>query len=170
MIGALTHSGRGTTTGPQARAMLFWASLITLCLCFIPNPYYDVILWPIRLFVTIIHESGHAICTVISGGTVKYLQIHPNGEGVTWGASPEWAQWLVISGGYLGTTLFGALLLQVARLSGHKVTLTMIGGCCGPTILLITCSLWLRDLRFRFSSLLRRRSFLQRLPVSLLRL
>ena len=116
------------TDGSQARALLFWASLVTLGLCFIPSPYYDIILWPIRLFVTMVHESGHAIATVVSGGSAKYLQIHANGEGVTWGASPDWAQWLVISGGYLGTTVFGALLLQVVRLSGHKATLMMIGG------------------------------------------
>ncbi len=125
------------TPGPQARALLLWASVITLCLCFIPNPYYDIILWPIRLFVTMIHESGHAICTVISGGSVKYLQIHANGEGVTWGLTPDWARWLVISGGYLGTTIFGALLLQVSRLSSHKVTLRIIGA----YILLVTV-LW----------------------------
>lgn len=117
-----------TTTEPKARALLIVASLVTLALCFVPNPYYEVILWPIRLFVTMIHESGHAVATVISGGSVNYIQIHASGEGVTWSAYPPWAYGLVLSGGYLGTTLFGALLLQITRFSGHQTSLRLVGG------------------------------------------
>ena len=106
------------------RSLLLIASLITLALQFIP--YSNYLIYPIRLFVTFIHESGHALASVLSGGNVFYLQVHTNGEGVTWSHPGNGFMWLMISGGYLGTALFGAILLQTARLrrpNAGRVTL-----------------------------------------------
>ena len=126
-----SHSAASEQNGPQdTRRLLLIASLITLGLYFVP--YSNYLLYPLRLFVTFIHESGHALAAIISGGAVKYLQVHPNGEGVTWSATPDWAQWLGISGGYMGTTIFGALLLQVGRFtrlrSAGRTALYVIAG------------------------------------------
>jgi hypothetical protein len=98
----------------QSRSLLLIASAITVALMFLP--YSNIILYPLRLFVTFIHESGHALAALISGGSVESLTVMPNGEGVTMTRDAPWAAWLVLSGGYLGTTIFGALLLQVGRL------------------------------------------------------
>lgn len=101
-------------SGRHARSLLLFASLATFVLYFLPYSQYP--LYPLRLFVTFIHESGHAFATVLSGGEVASLTVHPDTSGVTLSNSPSWALGLVFSAGYLGATLFGALMLQVGRL------------------------------------------------------
>ncbi len=114
---------RNATT---SKTMLLWASVFALAIYFVPYPYNVFALYPLRLFITLIHESGHALAAVLTGGSVNYLQVFTNGEGVTWSQTSLWAQGIVISGGYLGTTIFGAILLQLARSPKWKTTLAGI--------------------------------------------
>lgn len=97
------------------RMLLLLATLVTVGLWFVP--YSDYLLYPLRLFVTFIHESGHAVAALLTGGSVESLHISPTGSGVTWvRVAPIWA-WISLSGGYVGAALFGALLLQTGRLT-----------------------------------------------------
>ena len=96
---------------------LLLATLATLCLWYVPYSAY--ILYPLRLFVTFLHESGHAMAGVVTGSPVQSLHVHPDGSGVTWvGSSPVW-DWLTYSSGYVGTAVFGAALIQLLRFK-HK--------------------------------------------------
>lgn len=99
----------------RSRLLLFSATAITILLLFMP--YAQQLLYPLRLFVTFIHESGHALATVLTGGRVEYIRIAPSGSGVTISRVAPWAEGIVDSAGYLGATLFGAMLLQVGRLA-----------------------------------------------------
>lgn len=127
------------THGAEARKLLLIASVVTLALWFVP--YANYVLYPLRLFVTFIHESGHALATLVSGGSVVSLTIAPDGSGLTQSYQSPWWNWLTLSGGYLGTALFGALLLQVGRLRNRRnagrVTLYVAGG-----FLLLITLLW----------------------------
>ena len=108
-----TGTGVRPSTGP-----LFWATVVTLALWFVP--YSNYILYPLRLFVTFVHESGHALAGVATGSGVASLHVRPDGSGVTWvGQSIVW-DWLTLSGGYIGAAVFGALLLQASRLGGGE--------------------------------------------------
>lgn len=98
----------------SGRRVLIVTSTITLLLWFVP--FSNFLLYPLRLFVTFVHESGHALAALGTGGHVVSLTIYPNGEGLTATTSPPWAAWLIHSGGYIATSLFGALLLHVGRL------------------------------------------------------
>jgi hypothetical protein len=107
---------RGTPA--RARYLLLWATLATVALWFIP--YGSLLLYPLRLFVTFVHEGGHALAATLTGGTVVSLSVHPSGSGLTQTMqSPLWA-WLTLSGGYLGTAIFGGLLLQVGAMHRWK--------------------------------------------------
>ena len=108
-------SGANLQIGGRPKAApLLWATLATLALWYVP--YSNYLLYPLRLFVTYVHESGHAIAGVISGMGVASLHVSPDGSGVTWvGESIVW-DWLTISGGYVGAAIFGALLLQASRI------------------------------------------------------
>lgn len=66
------------------------------------------LLWPVRLFVTFIHEAGHSLAALITGGQVKEFTVSPNGSGlaVTAGGDPA----LILPAGYLGAALFGSAL------------------------------------------------------------
>jgi hypothetical protein len=108
--------GGGRSSAPMDnRALLLMATLVTVGLAFVP--YSDYLLYPLRLFVTFIHESGHAVAALLTGGSVESLHVSPSGSGVTWvRVAPLWA-WVSLSGGYVGAALFGALLLQTGRLT-----------------------------------------------------
>ena len=69
------------------------------------------ILYPVRLFVTFLHEFGHAIGAVLTGGAVEDVQINADGSGFTrsrGGSIP-----ITIMGGYLGSAIFGNILFYV---------------------------------------------------------
>jgi len=106
----LAHDAR-----PQARTLLF-AALLTIALWFIP--YAGVVTYPFRLFVTFIHEGGHAIAGLLTGQDVQSLTVAPNGSGLTLIAVPDgslFIQTIIASAGYVGAMLFGALLLLLVR-------------------------------------------------------
>lgn len=69
------------------------------------------IMYPVRLFVTFLHEFGHAIGAVITGGWVEEVQINQDGSG--WTRTANGNRPITIMGGYLGSALFGNLLFYV---------------------------------------------------------
>ena len=106
---------------PQLLLLLI-ATAITIALWFIPLAEYLV--YPIRLFVTFIHESSHALIAVLTGGSVQSLTISMDGSGVVYSApSGMIGGLLTSSAGYLGTMAFGVLMLYLIRrsVSPHKI-------------------------------------------------
>jgi len=96
--------------------LLLLATAITLVLWFIP--YTEYLVYPIRLFVTFIHESSHALVAVLTGGSVQSLTISMDTSGVVYSApSGMIGALLTSSAGYLGTTAFGVLMLFLIRRS-----------------------------------------------------
>ena len=94
--------------------LLLVATLITIALWFIP--YGEWIVYPIRLFVTFIHESSHALVAVLTGGSVQSLTISADTSGLTYSApSGFFGGLLTSSAGYLGTTVAGVLMLFLIR-------------------------------------------------------
>ncbi|HEX8068740.1 MAG TPA: M50 family metallopeptidase [Pyrinomonadaceae bacterium] len=103
---------------PQARTLLL-ATLLSLALWFIP--YASVLTYPFRLFVTFIHEGGHALAAVLTGNSVQSLSVNFDASGLTETLSAPggtFARLFISSAGYLGAILFGALLLWLIR---HRV-------------------------------------------------
>ena len=69
------------------------------------------IMYPVRLFVTFLHEFGHAIGAVLTGGWVEEVQINQDGSG--WTRTANGNRPVTIMGGYLGSAFFGNLLFYV---------------------------------------------------------
>jgi hypothetical protein len=108
--------------------LLLLASIVTLVLWWV-MPFGDYILYPLRLFVTFVHESGHALATVLTGGSVQSLTIAMDGSGEVYSVpSGTLSALLISSAGYVGTTAFGVILLYLIRrsFSPHKI-LTALG-------------------------------------------
>ena len=104
-----------TDARPQARTLLF-AALLTIALWFIP--YANIVTYPFRLFVTFIHEGGHAIASLLTGNAVRSLTVAPNASGLTETYMTNaglFTQTVISSAGYIGAMLFGALLLVLVR-------------------------------------------------------
>jgi len=70
------------------------------------------LLWPVRLFVTFVHEAGHSLAALLTGGQVLEFTVSPNGSGLatTTGGDPA----LILPAGYLGAALFGSALFFLA--------------------------------------------------------
>ena len=94
--------------------LLLAATVLTIVLWFIP--YAEYLVYPVRLFVTFIHESSHALVAVLTGGSVQSLTISSDGSGVVYSMGSSWiGQLLTSSAGYLGATAFGVILLFLIR-------------------------------------------------------
>lgn len=98
---------------PQILLLLI-ATVITIALWFIP--YADYLVYPIRLFVTFIHEGSHVLAALLTGGAVESLTVSPDTSGlVMFRYSNPISQLITSSAGYLGSTAFGVLLLVLIR-------------------------------------------------------
>jgi len=100
---------------PQLTLLLL-ATVATVALWFIP--YAEYLVYPIRLFVTFIHEGSHALVAILTGGSVQSLTIASDGSGAVYAAPSGFlGQILTSSAGYLGTAFFGVLMLYLIRRS-----------------------------------------------------
>jgi len=74
-------------------------------------PQFDFILYPFRLFVTYVHESGHGTAALLTGGRFEGFEIFADGSGqaLTAGGS----RLLILPAGYLGAAIFGAILFYL---------------------------------------------------------
>ncbi len=98
---------------PQVRTLLS-ATALAVVLWFIP--FAEVLTYPFRIFVTFIHEGGHALAALLTGNSVHGLSVALNGSGEVYSTTGGvLSQMFVSSAGYLGAMAFGALLLILIR-------------------------------------------------------
>lgn len=117
----------------ERRRALLIAALASLLLYIVWNtPGLYVVLAPLRLFVTYVHEAGHGLSAILTGGEVRRFVVSPDGSGLATTAGGIRA--VVISGGYLGAALFGSGLFFLAnrfsrydRLLAFSIGVFMIG-------------------------------------------
>ena len=98
---------------PQA-AVLLTAAVISVVLWFVP--FAEILTYPFRIFVTFIHEGGHALAAVLTGNSVASLSVATNASGEVYSTKGGlFSQVFVSSAGYLGAMAYGALLLVLIR-------------------------------------------------------
>ncbi len=120
-------------TLPIAKSKLnlwgFW-TVAVLSLLLANFPVVSWFMAPVTQFTTMVHELGHAIVCLMTGGYVTGLTIVSDGQGHggltnCMGGNP----FLYTQAGYLGTAVFGSFLIflcQFHRLA--KATLCVLGG------------------------------------------
>lgn len=104
----------GQSSPPRGLGTLLAATAITIVLSFVP--FASLLLYPIRLFVTFVHESSHALVALLTGGQVQEIVIQPDASGYTLtigGVEP-----MIVMAGYLGAASYGAWLLSLGRKPG----------------------------------------------------
>ena len=95
-------------------------------------PVASYALYPLRLFVTFIHEGSHALAAMLTGGTVAQIRVQPDASGDTL-TSGGWGI-VIVMAGYLGATAYGAGMLALARRPGSA---RAVLGASGLLILLL---------------------------------
>jgi hypothetical protein len=97
---------------PRARSQVAVLAVVVALYLLVPS----WLQYPLDLFVTFVHESGHALAALATGGSVSALVVDPNMAGYTMAT----ASIPVYFGGYLGATAFGALLLRLNTIPGVR--------------------------------------------------
>ena len=90
------------------RRLGLFVSIAVVSWCFWLTPA----LTPLKIFVVFIHEASHALATVLTGGRVVSMVVTPweSGYVQSVGGSPL----LIASAGYVGSALFGGVMLLLA--------------------------------------------------------
>lgn len=98
--------------------------VIYLVLKFMGGSFGSLLLYPVTMLVTFLHEFGHALGAIITGGTVEGLQVNSDGSGYTTtrGGSPG----VVLMGGYLGSAILGNLLFRIGARHHHLAQTTLV--------------------------------------------
>lgn len=71
------------------------------------------VVYPLKIFVVCLHELGHALAALLTGGQVVSIQIFPEEGGLTM-TRGGWP-FIIISAGYLGSMLLGGSLLYLSN-------------------------------------------------------
>lgn len=90
--------------------------------------WHTPVLFPFKLITVYIHEMGHALAGLATGGKVKGIEVNPDEGGVCHLAGGS--MWLVLPAGYLGSSIVGAALILLGTslfLSKIAAVLLIVG-------------------------------------------
>jgi hypothetical protein len=89
--------------------------------------WWSPVIYPLKLFVVLLHEASHAAMALATGGEVLRIVVTPDQGGVCY--CPGGNDFLTLSAGYLGSLGWGALILLAARARrpGPRNVTTAIG-------------------------------------------
>ncbi len=112
------------------------ATLFILSLFF----WSSFLLYPIRLWVVMLHELSHGIGALLTGGSIVRIAIAPDESGVcyTMGGWPG----VIIPAGYLGSMLWGSAILLISSRTRYDRHLS---GALGVLWIFVT-ALWVRNI------------------------
>ena len=79
---------------------LFLASVLIFLL------WNTAIIFPVKLWSVLIHEIGHALAAILTGGSVSYIEVGPNLGGITLFSGGN--EFITAFAGYFSSTIFGA--------------------------------------------------------------
>lgn len=102
-------------------------------------PFGDFITLPITLFVTFLHEFGHAIASLISGGTVHGIDINIDGSGCT--TSSGGINSIVCIGGYIGSIILGNLMILLSNSRQSRIVIYVLSA-----LMIFTSLYWFSDI------------------------
>lgn len=71
------------------------------------------VVYPLKVFVVLLHEISHGLVAVATGGTIQRIVLDPQQGGACY--CPGGNPFFTLSAGYLGSLLWGAGLLTVAQ-------------------------------------------------------
>jgi hypothetical protein len=100
-------------------------------------------LYPFKLLVVLMHESGHAAATLLVGGSVDSIRVSPDQGGLTLSRFPPslLREIVISSAGYVGSAVSACVLLYLAARSREgRWPLIALAAWCG-----LVTALYVRD-------------------------
>jgi hypothetical protein len=111
---------------------LFYAALWAL--------WQTPVIFPLKIFVVLLHEISHALAALATGGTVERILLNTDQGGATYIRGGN--AFLILSAGYLGSLLWGLLLIELAgaRTQRARWAVAVLGG-----FVLLVAALYVRN-------------------------
>ena len=130
----------------QIDASMFWLLVFAIWMA----GQVPVLGKPFRLLATWVHELGHGLGAILTGGSFDQMVISPNFSGLahTFTGS-DWQRVIVLLGGLLGPACAGAIMLIMTR----RFNLSRLALFLLSAALIATLVLWAGDNFTRFSVL-----------------
>jgi hypothetical protein len=103
--------------GESAKSFAWLAGLVVLSYVLWNTPF----LYPVKLFVVVLHEMSHGLAAVLCGGRIVEIKIDPRIGGLCTSLVPGGLlnHVFVASAGYLGSMFWGALILIIGTRSRY---------------------------------------------------
>ncbi len=99
-----------------------------------------IFLYPIKLFVVILHEFSHGLAAVVTGGEIVKIEINPEIGGFCWTRGGNRA--VTLSAGYVGSIVLGALIVLITSRTKYDNILGIVIG----TLLIVLTLLFIRNM------------------------
>ena len=86
------------------------------------------LMYPLKIFVVFMHEVSHGLAAIVTGGSIVEIEVNPQqgGHALTQGGSRFWT----LTAGYLGSLLWGGIILLFAAKTHFDKTVSVIIGTC----------------------------------------
>ncbi len=99
---------RSENREPRGLALALLASLVLWNL-----PYGGLVLYPFKLLATWLHELTHGLVMILTGCGFNYVLVYRDTSGLAYSDAPmaAWSIPFIAAAGYMGTPLWGALIL-----------------------------------------------------------
>ena len=92
------------------------------------------VVYPLKIFVVLLHEASHALVAVVTGGSVHSITLDPREGGATLTMGGN--AFLTLSAGYLGSLLWGALMVEASR--ARRVSPKLVNAVIGVLVIVLT--------------------------------
>ena len=105
------------------------ALLVSLLLWNLPKGGF--VLYPFKLLATWLHEMSHGIVMAVTGTGFDYILVFRDTSGLAYASTKMdgWSLPLIAAAGYMGTPLWGALLLRLTPTAERaRIALAVLGG------------------------------------------
>jgi hypothetical protein len=93
-----------------------------------------VLVYPLKIFVVLLHEVSHAGAAVATGGSIQRITLDPMQGGACY--CPGGNALLTLSAGYLGSLLWGGLMISAAR--SNRVRAEVVNSLIGGLVIALT--------------------------------
>lgn len=104
-------------------------------------PFGGVLLYPFKLLATWLHELSHALAMLVTGTGVDRVVIYRDTSGLAYSSGPQGAiaRPIIAASGYMGTALWGAMLLVVTPhgRAARTALLVLAGLLCATAVLVV---------------------------------
>jgi len=133
----MTNSGTGRSNS------LFILILAAIVFIFLRQiPYGQTIQWPFVIITTFVHEMGHGLVAILTGGKLLQIEIYQNASGLARTQTiAGWRQAVIAAGGLLAPSLVGGafIIAGKSKYASSRVFFAF------SVFILLCCVLWVRS-------------------------